>query len=107
MVAEVVPDCRVTYADGASPDKRNYRVDFSKIARELPEFQPRWTVRDGVEELYRAYVDQGLSEEEFLSSRYLRIKTICNHQEAGTMDGSLRWVDTSRGGAPKDPIPDA
>ena len=37
----------VTFAEGASPDKRDYRVDFTKIGRLLPEFQPAWTVPAG------------------------------------------------------------
>jgi nucleoside-diphosphate-sugar epimerase len=100
-VAEIVPSSRVHYAEGASPDKRDYRVDFSKIARELPEFQPQWTLRRGVEQLYDAYRRHGITEEEFLSSRYLRIKTICGYQEAGRMDAKLRWtaaVPESRSG---------
>ena len=39
MVEELVPNCVVEYAADASPDKRNYRVDFSKIAKALPNFQ--------------------------------------------------------------------
>ena len=30
----------VTFAEGAGPDVRDYRVDFSKITEELPAFQP-------------------------------------------------------------------
>ena len=38
IVRQVVPGCEVAFAAGASPDTRNYRVDFSKIERELPGF---------------------------------------------------------------------
>ena len=48
----------VTFADGASPDIRNYRVNCDKIAETLPAFQPMWTVRKSVEELYEAYQAQ-------------------------------------------------
>jgi broad specificity phosphatase PhoE len=50
---EVVPNSKVTYAPGASPDTRNYRVDFSKIERLVPGFRPSWTVKQGVEERRR------------------------------------------------------
>ena len=33
MVEATVPDAKVTFAPGASPDKRSYRVDFAKSAR--------------------------------------------------------------------------
>ncbi|MEM9093246.1 MAG: SDR family oxidoreductase, partial [Cyanobacteria bacterium P01_F01_bin.53] len=54
MVQEIVPNCVVEYAKDAGPDKRCYRVDCSKILRVLPEFQPQWSARKGVEELYAA-----------------------------------------------------
>ena len=86
-----VIDVSVSYADDASPDTRNYRVDFSKITRALPEFEPRWTVKAGVRELHEAYKSHGLTEEEFLSSRYLRIKRIQEHLDAGRIGETLRW----------------
>ena len=46
IVGEEVPGCRVTFADGASPDTRSYRVSFAKIAERLPDWRPTWTVRD-------------------------------------------------------------
>jgi nucleoside-diphosphate-sugar epimerase len=83
MVEEIVPNSHVTYAEGAGPDKRNYRVDCSKIMRVLPEYKPTWTVRKGVVELYEAYKAHGLTYDEFLSSRYLRIKHVRELQEQG------------------------
>jgi len=42
IVASVVPNSRVEFADDAGPDARSYRVSFEKIRRKLPAFQPRW-----------------------------------------------------------------
>ena len=92
MVAEGVPDCHLEFADGASPDLRNYRVDFAKIETTLPGYDPVWTVRKGIEELYEAYQRHGLTKDEFLSSKYLRIKTIIGHREAGRLNDALRWA---------------
>jgi nucleoside-diphosphate-sugar epimerase len=92
MVGEVVPNSVVTYSDTAAPDIRNYRVDCSKIMDTLPEYQPRWTVRKGIEELYEAYKAHGLTEEEFLSSRYLRIRHVQDLQQQGRLDSNLRWI---------------
>jgi nucleoside-diphosphate-sugar epimerase len=92
MVEAVVPGSRVTYAEGASPDTRNYRVDFTKISSRLQGFQPRWTVRAGIEELFRAYREHGLTLEEFLGARYLRIKRIGELRDSGALDDKLRWT---------------
>ena len=91
MVRAVVPASVVKYAEGGGPDLRSYRVDCGKIARTLPEFKPQWTVRRGVEQLYTAYRRYGLTEEEFLGTKYLRIKHVKKVQSEGRLDGSLRW----------------
>lgn len=90
IVADVVPNCEVAFAPGASADVRNYRVDFSKIESELPGFAPRWRLRQGVEELYEAYRQRGLTREEFLGPRYYRLRTIRGLQEQGLLDQALR-----------------
>lgn len=93
MVEEIVPNSKVTYADDASPDKRNYAVDCSKILTTLPEFRPVWTVRKGIEELLDAYKAHKLTYDEFVSSRYLRLQHIRGLQTAGKLDADLRWRD--------------
>jgi nucleoside-diphosphate-sugar epimerase len=91
MVETTVPDATVTLAEGASPDSRSYRVSFAKAAEGLPGFEPRWTVRKGIEEIHDAYRSEGLTLEGFLSSRFQRIKRILELVEAGELDHELRW----------------
>jgi len=98
MVKDIVPGSRVEYAEGAGPDKRCYRANFGKIKRVLPQFQPQWTVRWGIAELYEAYKANNLTIEQLEGSRYLRIKHIRKLMEAGRIDDSLRWKD-HRGGS--------
>lgn len=91
MVKDIVPNCVVEYAEDAGPDKRCYRVDCSKILRVLPEFQPQWSARKGVEELYAAYQKVGLTLDEFEGDRYQRIAHIKSLLKAGKLDENLRW----------------
>jgi nucleoside-diphosphate-sugar epimerase len=91
IVEEVVPGARASFADDGGPDKRSYQVDCAKIARALPDFQPRWTVRRGVEQLHDAYARNGLSYDEFIGTRYLRINRVRELQESGRLDDALRW----------------
>lgn len=92
IVQEVVPGSVVKYAEGGGPDTRCYQVDCGKIARMLPAFRPRWTVRRGIEQLYSAYRRYGLSADEFLGTKYLRIKRVKQLQREGRLDESLRWI---------------
>jgi nucleoside-diphosphate-sugar epimerase len=90
IVGEVVPGSEVAFADGASPDIRNYRVNCDKIVDTLSEYQPEWTVRRSVEELYAAYRDNDLQFEDFLSRRFMRIKHVKELQAEGILDEGLR-----------------
>jgi nucleoside-diphosphate-sugar epimerase len=97
MVESVVAGSRVEYAAGASADVRDYRVDFGKIQRVLPEFRPRWTVRKGVEELYEAYRRYHLTADEFLGGRYVRLAEINRLQDQARLDERLRWTGADGG----------
>lgn len=93
IVYETVPGCRIQFAEGAQPDKRNYRVDCSKIRRVLPDFQPAWDARKGAQELYDAYRTIGLKLEDFEGPRYKRIDHIRKLIAAGRLDSSLRRAE--------------
>ena len=92
IVAETVPGSHVEYADGAGPDKRCYRVDSNKIVRTLSEFDPQWDARRGAQELYEAFQEVGLRQEEFEGPRYRRIHHIKYLMSTGKIDETLRWV---------------
>jgi nucleoside-diphosphate-sugar epimerase len=91
IVGELVPGCRIEYAEDAGPDTRCYRADFSKIARMLPEFKPEWDARRGARELYAAYQNVDLRVEDFEGPRYKRIDHIKQLINAGQLDTTLRW----------------
>ena len=90
MVQEIVPGSKVEYAADGGPDLRCYRVDCSKIARVLPNFKPQWTVRKGIEELYEAYQQNGLTLQDLQGARYIRLARIRERMNAGTIDNTLR-----------------
>jgi nucleoside-diphosphate-sugar epimerase len=102
MVCEIVPGSRVTYAPDGAPDPRCYRVNCDEIAWTLPAFRPRWTVRDGVKQLYEAYKNYNLTFDAFAgeNSQYLRIKHLQRLTGAGRVDNHLRWTTPQLDGTP-------
>ncbi|HNB51059.1 MAG TPA: SDR family oxidoreductase [Anaerolineales bacterium] len=92
IVSEVVPGSQVEFAPDASPDQRNYRVDCSKIAQTLPEFQPQWDVRKGAQQLYEAYQRVEIDVNDFEGPRYRRISRLKHLMETGKLDENLRWT---------------
>lgn len=97
IVESVVPDSRIVLADSAGPDKRNYRVSGDKLLERLPSFRPDWTVRKGVEELYRAFVDERLTFDDLEGTTFLRIRRVQQLQEEGRLGADLRWASSEEG----------
>ena len=93
MVREAVPGSEVTFAADAGPDRRDYRVDCGKLPRVLG-VEPRWTVRDGVQQLYEAFKVHGLTLEDLTGSRFQRIAHVRSLLEQGRLDADLRWLGT-------------
>lgn len=91
IVKETVPGCHVEYAEGASPDLRSYRVDFSKIASVLPEFKPQWNARRGAQQLLETYQRIGLKLEDFEGPKYKRIDHIKKLLKDKSLNNDLRW----------------
>ena len=52
-IKEYLPEAIIKYGENGS-DPRNYKVSFNK-AREILKFEPKFTVKDGIEELIKAF----------------------------------------------------
>ena len=91
LVGGVVPDSQVTFSDEAFNDLRNYRVNCDKLA-EAVGFQTKWTVPDGVRELYEAYRANGLTLEDLEGNRFMRIKRVAELLDSGRLDADLAWT---------------
>lgn len=93
IVAKVVPDSHVELSEDHFPDARNYKVDGSKILREIPAFKPQWSAPKAAVELYEAYKRTGLTLEEFEGIKYQRIGHVKYLIENGFIDEKLRWIN--------------
>ena len=91
-VRQAVPGTRIEFAPDASPDLRNYRVSCARIVRALPAYRTHWTVAHGVEEVYQAIADIGLTSDHFEGPRYNRIAYLQQLLAAGRVRADLRWA---------------
>jgi nucleoside-diphosphate-sugar epimerase len=100
MVREAVPGSTLSFADGAGPDLRNYRVDFAKLYDTFPGLKLAWTVRSGIDELASAYLSNGFSYDDFTSSRFVRLRRIQELLSAGFVDEMLHRQTSGQFPAP-------
>lgn len=92
IVRAVVPRCEVEYAGSGDPDPRSYRVDFSKLQREVPDGVPTWTAERGAAELLDAYRAAGLEERHLIDDSFTRLRRLQRRLDAGELDAGLRWT---------------
>lgn len=91
MVMRTVPDSRIEFAGDAGPDKRNYKVNFSKYERAFPDHLPTWTAERGVRSIYEAYRRIGLHKDDYEGPRYKRIAQLKHLLATGQLDDTYRW----------------
>jgi len=88
-INKAVPASKVKILNKTGSDERSYRVDFSKIKREFPDFKPEWNLRKGIEELLESYRRNNLTLEDFNSDRYFRIRTVRLLMKEGKINNDL------------------
>jgi nucleoside-diphosphate-sugar epimerase len=90
MVKEVMPNTKVEIKNENPSDNRSYRVDFSKIYS--LGFNPRYTILDGIKEVYQAFQKVGLTKDDFESSKYITLKKYQELVALRKMDNNFRII---------------
>jgi hypothetical protein len=91
FVKMTVPGCNIEFEKDAGPDKRSYRVDFSKYEKTFPDYKLQWDANVGTQNIYASYQKYGLKKEEYEGEKYKRIEHIKYLLRTGQLDSSLRW----------------
>jgi nucleoside-diphosphate-sugar epimerase len=91
MVMRTVPDSRIEFAGDAGPDKRNYKVNFSKYSQAFPDYLPTFTAERGVQSIYESYRRFGLHKDDYEGPQYKRIAQLKHLLAIGQLDETLRW----------------
>jgi nucleoside-diphosphate-sugar epimerase len=91
IVHDRLPQCEVTFAEGASADPRSYRVDFAKFESAFPHCRFEWTAERGADELARGYEEVGLTFDDFQGHRFIRLGQLRRLLDSDALDAKLRW----------------
>ncbi|OYX45555.1 MAG: hypothetical protein B7Z02_00935 [Rhodobacterales bacterium 32-67-9] len=91
-VAELLGGVAVEINTNAAPDKRSYRVDFSRFAALAPDHQPRKDFATAVRELADEVRGIELGDEAIRESRFIRLNVLRGLVQSGKLDDELRWT---------------
>ena len=92
IVAQTVPGTEVQIRASASADQRTYKTDFGKFARTFPEFEFKWDAASGAADLYDGFRRVGLTLDDYLGNKFVRLHWLDGLLETGAIDRSLRWT---------------
>jgi nucleoside-diphosphate-sugar epimerase len=92
IVEATVPGARLEIAAGAGPDKRSYRVDFSKLETTFPWWNPQWDAERAARGLHQAYLDAGLERGDMEAPDYIRLRHLEDLIARGLLGADLRWT---------------
>jgi nucleoside-diphosphate-sugar epimerase len=76
QVQRLIPSAQVVYTGEVGGDPRNYRVNFDKLARHLPDFRLQYDLSSGMEELHRRMVEHGFGKKDFEGDQFVRLRTL-------------------------------
>tara|TARA_B100001059_G_C17837149_1_gene589014 strand:- start:3910 stop:4959 length:1050 start_codon:yes stop_codon:yes gene_type:complete len=90
-VAAEIPGTKIEVNLNAPPDKRSYKVDFSKFKALAPDYQPKMSLIDTVRELRDGLVNMGFSDGDFHNSDLMRLNVLNNHIRSKRLSDDLTW----------------
>jgi nucleoside-diphosphate-sugar epimerase len=95
-VARLLPRVEVSINENAQPDKRSYRVDFSRFRALAPDYQPTIDIDATILQLQEGLNAIGFRDAEFRNSALMRLNVLKRLRSRGWLNDSLEWVPAVR-----------
>lgn len=90
IVASAFPGCALSFGT-SDADNRSYRVDFTKIATQLPGFRCTRDAAFGARQLRAVFERIGMTAEIFQAAPYTRLKMLQQLIATGQLDADFFW----------------
>lgn len=92
VLKKVLPGCEIEYTYERSSDSRTYKVNFDRVSTKLKDFfHPKWDIEEGAIQLYEAYKAHGLTGEELIGNKYIRLNQLKRLVQQEAIDENLFW----------------
>ncbi|HMA14859.1 MAG TPA: SDR family oxidoreductase, partial [Kiloniellaceae bacterium] len=90
-VRAAIPGTQVAINRDAPPDKRSYRVDFSRFRALAPDHQPRIGLDEAIRDLQQGLAALGFQDAGFRDSDLMRLNVLQRAIDGGRLRPDLRW----------------
>ena len=90
-VKDIIGNVEIKINPDAVVDKRSYRVDFSLFNELAPDYIPKITLDEAVNEILIGLRSNNFTNINFRQSHYIRLKTLTNLIELDLINDNLKW----------------
>jgi nucleoside-diphosphate-sugar epimerase len=90
--ARIIPGVTVQINENAQPDKRSYKVNFDLFKQIAPHHQPIYDLDSSVTELKGGLEAINLKDENFRTSKFMRLVQLNHLREKGYLNETLEWT---------------
>ncbi|MBM1175255.1 NAD-dependent epimerase/dehydratase family protein [Microvirga arabica] len=91
-VRSVVAGTKIEINKDAPPDKRSYRVDFSRYRSVAPNHQPQVSLTEAITDIRDGLLSIGFRDADYRHSNLIRFNVLDQHLSAGRLQRDLRWT---------------
>lgn len=96
-VVDGIPGVTLSLGEASGPDKRSYRVDFSRFEETAPNHQPQVTLADAIQELREGLERMAFADRNFRSSQLIRLRVLESLRERNLLTDELEWRQSPNG----------
>jgi nucleoside-diphosphate-sugar epimerase len=100
LVKELMPQCDLSFAEGATSDPRDYKVDFGKLTKTFPDFQLGYSLATGAKELYDHFQRFRLPTNCLSGDQFIRLKTLKQKLREGKLPEYFHVAEKPAGSSP-------
>ena len=90
-VSAEIPGVSVSINKDAQPDKRSYRVDFTKFRSLAPNHQPRVNLAEAIRGLRSGLEAMRFNDPDFRKSSLIRLNTLAAHRAEHRLNDAFQW----------------
>jgi len=91
FVAAAFPGCELSFGP-ADSDNRSYKVNFDKIASQLPGFETKWDAEKGAAQLSTLFNQIDLTAEVFQARPFTRLKMLQHLLKTSQINETFFWT---------------
>ena len=92
LVADVIPDVKISINPNASHDNRSYKVNFDLFNKLAPQHKPQVKLIDTIKELQEGIVQMRFSSKNIYSTKYIRLNILNELIEKHKLSWDLNWI---------------